>query len=193
MERPSATRVFTIISRTLSGSCLSSHSQTSTTRHPNEFSSCRTERSLSRFRSILTSQNSLFVFELLRLHRKHPCQKHPLRKIATFQRVKTTSGFPRRSFQFLRYPINSCARRRLRNLTSGFVSRDRLDLMIFLTRSVGILALANTAIYTPSCANHEIYFIDPHAQNMKTMLPPPYVALDLATGLMLYIYRDLPR
>jgi hypothetical protein len=81
-----------------------------------------TIRSRFLFALILRDQNSLLVLGIL-LHSRHPCQKHPSTKTASFMPGKYKSGCPtrRERRRYPRMPLCHSVRRRI---ISGFVFSD---------------------------------------------------------------------
>jgi len=70
---------------TASGSFLSSHSHTVTTRQPSSSSNVTSRKSLSALRLNFSSQYSRLFFGSGRLQIGHRCQKQPFTNMATFR------------------------------------------------------------------------------------------------------------
>jgi hypothetical protein len=81
-------------------SSLIRHSHKRSTLHPSFRRRRATLRSLRRFHTILDFQNARLLFDG-RLHREHPCQKHPSTNSATSDLAMRKSGFPATGHCFL--------------------------------------------------------------------------------------------
>lgn len=147
----------------------SSHSQTVMQCHPILASCFCSSRSLSLLREIFLSQNSVFVFGILKyLHPSCPCQKHPFTKMHVWYLRNTMSGCPGSLGLFTLY-LNPLLHKYFRTTISGFVSL-LLTAAIFLCRcsmvkwsDIGKIAFSKASLNLPiiSCitiqASHILY------------------------------------
>ena len=100
----------------------SSHSQTVMQCHLILASCFCSSRSLSLLREIFLSQNSVFVFGILKyLHPSCPCQKQPFTKMHVWYLRNTMSGCPGSLGLFTLY-LNPLLHKYFRTTISGFVS-----------------------------------------------------------------------
>ena len=133
----------------------SSHSQTVMQCHPILASFFCSSRSLSLLREIFLSQNSVFVFGILKyLHPSCPCQKHPFTKMQVRYLRNTMSGCPGSLGLFTLY-LNPLLHKYFRTTISGFVSLLLTD-AIFLCRCsmVKYYILNGILFFLNKCPEH---------------------------------------